>query len=288
MALSKPRHDPFFSRSLEHSPLARDFFSKHIPLHLREHLGFDHLIRVDRNNTDARLKRRQRDIIYKMPLKQTRTAFLCAEHQSQEQLHIPLRVLRYYTDSVEMYLKAGNRKWPLVVSVIFYHGEKSPYPYSSEVYDYYEDPILGSEQLSFRFYVIDITQISDEEILTYGPCAPMEVLLKHGRDGNFELEPSVYSDVFHACIAAVGEEYIFSMLAYATERKDLAVGKRIYNFIEQVLKDKQELIMTYGQQLRQEGIQQTAKQMLRDGVAIEKIVKWTGLRKAELAKLRPS
>ena len=38
----------------------------------------------------------------------------------------------------------------------------------------------------------------------------------------------------------------------------------------------------------QEGIQQTAKQMLRDGAAIEKVVKWTGLSEAELAQLRQS
>lgn len=48
---------------------------------------------------------------------------------------------------------------------------------------------------------------------------------------------------------------------------------------------RQEALQEGMRQGMQKGIQQTAKQMLRDGAAIEKVVKWTGLSEAELAQL---
>jgi recombination-promoting nuclease RpnB len=168
---------------------------------------------------------------------------------------MPLRLLGYYLDTVKMHLDAGNSKWPIITTFLFYHGLQPPYPYSDELTDYYENPILGSQQLSFRFYIIDITQISDRDILKHGICAPVELLLKHSRDGKFELEIEDYRPVFHDCIEEVGEKYIISMLTYSEKLADLEIGKKIYNFIEQIFPDKQELIMTYGQQLRQEGEQ---------------------------------
>ena len=88
-----------------------------------------------------------------------------------------------------------------------------------EAADYYAHPRWGSQELWIRFHVIDVTQLSDEELLTYGLCAPMEVLLKHGRDGNFELAPSAYSDVFHACIAEVGAmKFISEMTGLSIEK----------------------------------------------------------------------
>jgi len=150
-------------------------------------------------------------------------------------------------------MDAGNKDWPLIISLLFYHGETSPYPHYSESTYYYKDPVLGDKHLYFRFYVVDSTQIGDEEIIAHGLCAPMELLLKHGRDGEFELDIDAYRGVFHACIAAVGDEYIESMLTYATSLKDLEIGEKIYTFIEQVLADKKDIIMTYGQKLRKEG-----------------------------------
>jgi predicted transposase/invertase (TIGR01784 family) len=253
-----PKHDPFFSSSLEIPAIARAFFKCHLSMisnQLPEQVDLENIIRVDRKNTQPELTQLERDIIYKSTINKTGTIFLCCEHQSQAQRNMPLRLLNYYLDTVKMHLDAENIKWPLITSFLFYHGLKSPYPYSSELTDYYEDPILGSQQLSFRFYIIDITQVSDEEIITHGICAPVELLLKHGRDGKFELEVGDYRPVFYECINQVGENYILSMLAYAKDLVDVVAGKKIYEFIKQIFPDKQELIMTYGQQIEQIGEQ---------------------------------
>ena len=315
MKTSKPKHDPFFSESMEYFPIAHDFFKQHIPPSLAPSIDLSTLERVDRKNTDQKLKKRQRDIIYRAILGGTSPSFLSCEHQSQEKWDIPLRLLQYYLDTLSMYMKAGNRDWPLIISILFYHGEKSPYPHYSESTYYYKEPILGNQELYYRFYVIDSTQIGDKEIITHGLCAPMELLLKHGRDGEFELDIDAYREIFHVCIEAVGDRYIESMLTYATSLQDFEIGEKIYSFIEQVLAYKKDIVMTYGQKLRkegkvegkvegkieglEEGMQkgiekgvekerfQVAKSMLKEGLTMQVICKITGLSQEEINRLQP-
>ncbi len=122
-------------------------------------------------------------------------------------------------------------------------------------------------------------------------------MLKHGRDGNFELEVGAYRKVFQACIKAVGEEYIIVMLTYATTLTNPSVGEKVFYFIEQVLTDKKDIIMTYGQKLRnegmqlgkQQGVQQEklgiAKNMLTKGYALHEVGELTGLSRETIHRL---
>ena len=141
---------------------------------------------------------------------------LCTEHQGKEDTMMPVRFLYYNADSIAAALPV-YKKIPLVVNFLFYHGERSPYPYPNTLQAYYDNPAWGAQELSLRFHVIDSTQISDPELLKHGHCAPMELLLKHGRDGNFELPPDAYRAVFQACVAA-DDDYVLAMLNYAATK----------------------------------------------------------------------
>jgi predicted transposase YdaD len=273
---------------MEHTPIAQAFLKQHIPQHINHLVEFDSLTRVDRTNTDAKLKQRHRDIIYKAPIEQNNTLFACAEHQSGEDFMMPVRVLYYNADLAASYVEA-HRKWPLIINFVLYHGDKTPYPYPSDLSGYYEYPTWGMQELSLRFHVIAMNQYSDREIITHGICAPMELLLKHSRSGKFELDPVSYRQVFQECVSAVGDEYIITLLTYATGLSNQEVGERVFAFIEEVLTDKKEIIMTYGQKLRQEGIQQEklsiAKHMLKAEMHREQVATFTGLDLKQVDKL---
>ena len=122
----------------------------------------------------------------------------------------------------------------------------------------------------------------------------MALLLKHGRDASFELEIDAYRAVFQACIAVVGGQYIFTMLNYAAELSNAAAGENIFKFLEQVLINKTDLIMTYGQVLesrgRVKGMQtrnlEIARNLLRKNMDISFITETTGLDKTTITKLR--
>jgi predicted transposase/invertase (TIGR01784 family) len=122
----------------------------------------------------------------------------------------------------------------------------------------------------------------------------MELLLKHGRDGEFELDIDCYREIFHACVETAGDRYIEAMLSYATSLKDFEVGEKIYSFIEQVLAYKKDIVMTYGQKLRKEGKVEgkiearrernleIVKDMRSAGYKVDEIAKLTGLLLSEI------
>ena len=296
--MAKPKHDPFFSRSLENPFIAKDFFKHHVPTQLKAYVNWKALARIDRSNTDAALKKLHRDMIYKITIEEGKDIIIAAEHQSKEDPMMPIRYLRYDANILEAYVKKGHTKWPLIINLLLYNGNISPYPYSSEPLGYYRHTIEGKEQLYLFFYLLDLTQISDKELLTHGLCAPMEILLKHCFDGNFEEHTSAYREVFQDCIEEVGDDYIVSMLEYAYSLADFKIGEKMIKFVEEVFQNKQEVIMTYGQLLkreakkegRQEGRQESrlsiAKNMLQKGCEISFIQEITGLSREAIEKLK--
>lgn len=292
--MAKPKHDPFFSRSLEHPAIARDFFRQHVPPYLKEEVVWEGLSRMDRNDTDSALKKLQRDIIYKAPLKKGGYIILTIEQQSKADPLMPIRYLRYMANVFEGHIREGRTKWPLLVSLLVYNGIKSPYPYPIETTDFYEHGVWGNMELYLRFHLIDLLQISDQELLSHGLCAPMELLLKHSRDGKFEMHISAYRKIFHDCIREVGEDYIYSMLAYADSLKDFKIEEKLHKFIEEIFQDKSDILMTYGQLLKREAklegrqskAMEVAKRMLNKGSEITFIQEITGLSKEAIVKLK--
>ncbi|EMU7491212.1 TPA: Rpn family recombination-promoting nuclease/putative transposase, partial [Escherichia coli] len=64
------------------------------------------------------------------------------EHQSTENLYMPFRMLRYSVAAMQRHLEQ-HKTLPLVIPVLFYHGERSPYPYSMNWLDCFENPALA-------------------------------------------------------------------------------------------------------------------------------------------------
>ena len=274
------KYDPFFSRSLEHKPIAQSFFKQHLPADITPLVDFDTFNRIDRTNTDEKLAKRHKDITYEAQMEGEIALLACAEHQSQPDIMMPIRFLYYGVDGIAPYFKEYN-KVPFLIQCLFYSGKQAPYPYATRLQDYYGHPERGAQELSLRFYLIDSTQISDQQFLEHGHCAPMELLLKHGRTGNFELEIDAYRDVFQACVAAVGNEYIYTMLQYALKLSNAEAGEKIFHFIKKILVNKKEIIMTYGEKIRQEALQEAksaiARTMLTRGYNPQEVQELTGV-----------
>jgi len=103
----------------------------------------------------------------------------------------------------------------------------------------------------------------------------MEILFKHSKDGEPELAVKDYQGVFVACIATLGDDYLFSMLNYVDSIENITVGKKLHKFVEEVYKNKKDIIMTYGQLLGQEaenrGIEKGLLKGLQNGMQAEKL-----------------
>ena len=278
-----------------------DFLRHQLPDHLLGQVHFDTFKKNDRIQTNPKLQEHRKDSTYQALMQDGDTLLVNTEHQSKPDIMMPIRFLQYGIDSIAPYFRKHN-KMPLLIQLLLYHGEPSPYPYHNTLEDYYQHPEWGSRELTLRFYLRDLTQISDAELLEHGHCAPMELLLKHGRDGNFELPVDAYRAVFQGCVAAVGDDYIIAMLNYAATLSKAKVGEKIFKFIEEVLTNKTDVIMTYGEQLElrgekrgmQQGIQQgmqtrnleIARNMLRKGYNFDAVEELTGLSSERLHGLQ--
>ena len=291
-----PIHDPFVSLSLEKPIIFQSLLKHHMPKALLKLIDLKTLRRNDRVNTNSKVKTHRGDSSYKVDFKTGGTLIIHLEHQSTPDILMPFRFLQYAAGHLLAYFQI-HKKTPMIFPFLLYHGEQSPYPYQTSLQDYYSFyPDWAKRALTLRFHLIDLTQLSDKEILKHGYCAPLELLLKHGRNGKFELTAAAYRSVFQKCVSAVGESYLSAMLTYVASL-EASVGEKIYKFLEEIFTDKQNAIMTYGEQLRQEGRQEgmqkgmqtrsleIARNMFQSGEPIASVARWTGLSEASIRSL---
>lgn len=81
------------------------------------------------------------------------------------------RLIRYAVAAMQRHLEAGHKKLPLVIPVLFYTGKRSPYPYSTNWLQEFDDPALAEKLYTGDFPLVDVTVIPDMHVLAeYGLC----------------------------------------------------------------------------------------------------------------------
>lgn len=124
-------HDALFKQFLSDIDIARDFFSIHLPPALREICDFSTLRLESASFIDDALRSRLSDMLYSLRTRQGEGYLYCIiEHQSKPDKFMALRLLRYSLAAMQQHVAQGNKTLPLVVPLLFYHGRRSPYPYS--------------------------------------------------------------------------------------------------------------------------------------------------------------
>lgn len=92
-----------------------------------------------------------------------------------------LRLLRYSLAAMQQHLAQGNEALPLVVPLLFYHGQRSPYPYSLNWLDGFDDVPLAQRLYTSAFPIVDLTVLSDDAIKNHRRVALLELVQKHIR-----------------------------------------------------------------------------------------------------------
>ncbi|WP_119963842.1 Rpn family recombination-promoting nuclease/putative transposase, partial [Candidatus Fukatsuia symbiotica] len=175
-------HDAFCKKFLGNLEVARDFLKTHLPPAILEKCDLSTLKVEDCSFVDENLRQYFSDIVYSMQMNDGSKAYIqcIIEHQSNPQLLMTFRELRYCVGIWQKYFdKNPNEKLPIVVPILFYHGKRRPYPYSRDLMDCFVDPELAREIYTKPFPLVDISVIPDEEIMTHGHVALMELVQKH-------------------------------------------------------------------------------------------------------------
>lgn len=175
-------HDAIFKQFLSDIDIARDFLASHLPQEVKQRCDFSTLQLTSSTFVDEALRSRLSDMLYAVRTTQGCGYIYCLiEHQSRPDKCMALRLLRYSLAAMQQHLAQGNHDLPLVVPLLFYQGSRSPYPYSLNWLDGFEDAALARQLYTSPFPLIDLTIIPDEVIKKHHRVALLELVQKHIR-----------------------------------------------------------------------------------------------------------
>lgn len=175
-------HDAVFKTFLRHPETARDFLQIHLPASLRELCDFQTLKLESESFIEKDLRAYYSDVLWSVKTTDgDGYIYVVIEHQSTPDAHMAFRLMRYAVAAMQKHLDAGHQQLPLVVPMLFYHGAKSPYPYSLCWLDEFANPKLARQLYAAAFPLVDITVIPDDEIVQHRRMALLELIQKNIR-----------------------------------------------------------------------------------------------------------
>ncbi|CND40357.1 Rpn family recombination-promoting nuclease/putative transposase [Yersinia pseudotuberculosis] len=302
-------HDALFKQFLTHPETARDFLDIHLPPALRQACDLNTLRLESGSFIEEDLRAYYSDVLYSLKTGQgDGYIYALIEHQSSPDKHMGFRMMRYAIAAMQRHLDAGNDKLPLVIPILFYHGQVTPYPYPMNWLQEFSEPELAGQLYGNDFPLVDVTVISDDEIMTHRRMAILELLQKHVRQR--DLAELLEQLVTLLLAGYTNNEQLTSLMNYMLQVGDTAAPE---NFIRELARrspQHEEVLMTIAQKLeqkgiekgRQEGLQEgrqegrlegerdaalkIARSMLASGLDRDSVMKMTGLTADDLAQIR--
>lgn len=181
-------HDAVFKRFLAHPETARDFLDIWLPESLRDLCKLDTLKLESGSFVEEDLRASYSDVLWSLQTtKGNGYIYALIEHQSSPDAHMAFRLMRYAIAAMQRHLDAGYKTLPLVVPILFYHGVESPYPFSLSWLDEFAEPEIARQLYDAPFPLVDITVVSDDEIMQHRWMALLELVQKHIRERDLTL-----------------------------------------------------------------------------------------------------
>ncbi|CEE95062.1 putative transposase [Xenorhabdus nematophila str. Anatoliense] len=301
----KPHHDALFKHFLTQPDTAREFLSLYLP---EEILSLCHLttLKLEPGSfVDRHLRQLHSDVLYSVETTQGDGYIYCLiEHQSTPDRLMAWRLMYYAMSAMAAHLKKGHTDLPLVVPLLFYHGEIRPYPYSNRWLDCFKLPEQAGRLYRQAFPLVDVSVLSDEEILTHKSLALMELVQKHIRCRDMlDWVPHLVELLNAGYNSAEQRHVVLSYILLNGHTLDLS------QFVHQLIEQSPEhetMLMTIAEQLEQKGREQgieqgveqgikqgieqgkleTARALLRHGVSLDIIITSTGLSRDKIEALK--
>jgi predicted transposase/invertase (TIGR01784 family) len=257
-------HDSFVRRSLANLEVSKDLLKAHLRPAVVRKINWDTIQHTNRSFVKKELAQFHSDVVYKCELDgKEGYIYVLLEHQSTPDRMLPFRILQYNVALMEQHLAEGNDQLPVIINVCLYAGEESPYPYSVDVFDCFELPELARREMFKPLQLIDLTAITQEELIKHGKADLLEVLLKQAVSRDFLNWVNSNQALISILLSRF---YGSSGIIYMLDRDDKNDLEKLMDAIIKAAPDKQELIMTAAQQLREQGMQQGIQQGMQQGM----------------------
>ncbi|HHN8541186.1 Rpn family recombination-promoting nuclease/putative transposase [Citrobacter cronae] len=262
-------HDAVFKKIMSYPEMARDFLDIHLPPALREICDLQTLKLEPGSFIEQDLRAFYSDVLWSLKTREGQGYIYCViEHQSTAVQHMAFRLMRYAIAAMQHHLDAGNKTLPLVVPMLFYHGQQSPYPWSLNWLDEFDCPQLARQLYSEAFPLVDITVIPDDEIAQHRRVALLELMQKHIRDR--DLMGLVDRLVSLLVTSTANDSQLQTLLNYLLRYGNVSHVSAFIHEVAERSPHHKERLMTIAERLRQEGhhhgLQEGIQQGLEQGV----------------------
>ncbi|MFS2223220.1 Rpn family recombination-promoting nuclease/putative transposase, partial [Pantoea sp. B65] len=245
-------HDAVFKQFLTRTETARDFLQIHLPPALLKRCDLNTLQLESGSFIDRELRGIQSDILYSLQTDSGEGYIYCLiEHQSTPDRLMTFRLMRYALAAMQRHLDNHKKakELPLVIPVLFYHGKIAPYPYSMNWMDAFSDTNAARQLYCGDFPLVDVTTISDDEIIRHRRIAAQELVQKHIRQRDMaELEPLL---VMLLQLDYNTSEQLEALFNYMLMVGDTANPDAFISTLVQRLPQHGDIIMTIAQKLEE-------------------------------------
>ncbi|HGP2812326.1 TPA: Rpn family recombination-promoting nuclease/putative transposase [Salmonella enterica] len=283
-------HDAVFKTFLRHPETARDFMEIHLPVSLRQLCDLRTLKLEPGSFIEKNLRAYYSDVLWSLKTREgDGYIYVVIEHQSTPD--------------------AGHKHLPLVVPMLFYHGVDSPYPFSLCWLDEFANPEVARRLYAAAFPLVDITVVSDDDIMQHRRIALLELIQKHIRQRDLlGLVERIASLLVTGCANDRQLKALFNYLMiqhghtprFTTFIRDVVghvphTKERLMTLIERIRAADRRKGERQGRQVGlEEGLEKglekgqrvaalrIARQMLADGLDRETVQRFTGLTAEEL------
>ena len=262
-------HDGIFKRFLTEIEGAKDFFDFHLPQNIKSLCDFSTLALTNSSFIDKQLRSRISDVLYSVQTTKGKGyIYIMIEHQSTADKLMAWRMMHYAFLAMNQHLEQGHKTLPLVVPILFYHGKRSPYPYSQLWTDCFSLPEMANNLYTQPFPLVDVTVMNDDELAKHRKIAALELVLKHRhfRDSTLHIVSNI-AQIFN--YGYNSENDVYDIVYYIFKTQDSANFEKIVQLLAEQTEKHGEAIMNIAQRLqdkgRQEGIDQGFEQGIEKG-----------------------
>lgn len=292
-------HDHFFIESMEHLEIAWGIVREFVDPVILEQIRGSSFEMVKGSWVDTVLNEYRSDIVYRASiLNRDGYLYFLFEHKSDLDAKTPRQIFRYMNqiwEEIEKQ-KQSSPKLPIIIPVIVYHDDH-PWNIGNSIRPLFE-VIDGAQRYlpDYESVIIDLTQLDETRIR--GTLKAFLMSLKYSRTQQMLVKiPEILS-----LVDDPGSEYYKTVLIYIgsvlpKEKKDA-----FFWIIQSELKDGDSIMKTIADALRDEaeekgikkgkiegkveGKVEDAREMLIQGMSIEKVHQITGLPIDEIVQLQ--
>ncbi len=280
-------HDSFFVAAMHIISVAEAFFKGLLSPELSTKMNFKTLKLENSTFVNSGLRKSHSDMIYSVEMADMSIpVYIVTEQQSNPENNMPFRVHHYLFNFLMCRtFQEKYKKLPPVHALVFYTGKRSRYPHSMALTDCFNDPHAMMNKLFHgEVELVNANKLKRRGIRMVKWLGPMVQAMTSIRMPDIT---NVAVQIFEDLALYGGDAYeqqqtkalTLALLTYFEKAGKIRDKQRFFSLIERLPEHIRGLVMTFGQELREEGRiegkaegkAQDATRMLAKGYSIDEI-----------------